>query len=371
MNRLSRYIFWQLFVGVMLVAAGISCVVWLSQSLRFVDMIVNRGLGAGLFVTLTGLMLPNFLTTILPLSLFIVIAFIYHKMIMDRELVVMRSVGLSQFALAKPAIFLAMAMVTVGYFLSMYVVPTSYTKFREMQWDIRYNLSHVMLREGAFNEVTRGITVYVRKRSPDGQLLGIFAHDTRDPKKSYTLMAESGALIRTEEGARVVMSNGNRQDFDPKTKRASFLYFDSYAFDLKTSPATEGNRFREARERTLDELINIGPEVTRGRGKITVELHRRLAQPLSALGFALIPLAVLISGGFTRRGEGGRVIVAAALAVTYQVALLAIISAAAKRLDLVPLIYIITLLPSIIAAVVLFRYRTSGPDQAGIAVNGV
>jgi len=47
MNRLGRYIFLQLFVGMALVAASLTCVVWLSQSLRFVDMIVNRGQTAG------------------------------------------------------------------------------------------------------------------------------------------------------------------------------------------------------------------------------------------------------------------------------------------------------------------------------------
>ena len=100
MDRCTRYVFRQLFVGMVLVTAGLTCVIWLSQSLRFVEMIVNRGVGPGTFVYLTILMLPNFLTIVLPIALFTVVVFVYTKMIMDRELVVMRAAGLDQFSLA-------------------------------------------------------------------------------------------------------------------------------------------------------------------------------------------------------------------------------------------------------------------------------
>lgn len=115
---LTRYVFWQLFVGLTLVAVSLTCVVWLLYSLRFVDMIVNRGLSAGMFVYLSALSMPNFLTQILPISLFAITVFAYHRMIMDRELVVMRAAGLGQFSLARPAIILALLVVGAGYALS-------------------------------------------------------------------------------------------------------------------------------------------------------------------------------------------------------------------------------------------------------------
>ncbi len=64
MTAFDRYVFRQLLAGLILVTAGLTCVIWLSQSLRFVEMIVNRGLTAGTFVYLTGLLLPNFLSII-------------------------------------------------------------------------------------------------------------------------------------------------------------------------------------------------------------------------------------------------------------------------------------------------------------------
>lgn len=324
-------------------------------------MIVNRGLNAGMFVTLTGLMLPNFLTVILPVALFIVITFAYHKMIMDRELVVMRAAGLGQMALSRPTLVLAMLAVVIGYVLSVYLVPASHEKFRDMQWDIRYNFSQVLLREGTFNEVSKGITVYVRKRTSDGQLLGILAHDSRDKKNIYTLMAERGAVVETENGARVVMINGNRQALDPKTKQLSMLYFDRYSFDLEQEKTSSSGRFREPRERALNELVNFDDKRVKNAGKFHMELHRRLAMPWSALGFTMIALASLISGNFTRRNEVKRVIIAVLLAGAYQTALLASMNLAAKELSLIPLIYVVTFAPVVIGAGVLMapaRVRT-------------
>lgn len=355
MNGLSRYMFWQLFVGMALVATALTCVVWLTQSLRFVDLIVNSGLSAGTFVFLTGLMMPNFLTIILPVSLFAITTFAYHRMIMDRELVVMRAAGLGQIALAKPAVLLSLIVVGVGYVLSTYLVPSSYAQFREMKWDARYNFSHVLLREGTFNDVSRGVTVYVRERTDDGQLLGIVAHIEKDAVKNETWMAERGALVENEDGARVVMFNGSRQEIVTATKQLTILYFDQSVLDLDTPADEENVRHREPRERSMDELYNLDTTGLNEEsvGKYKVEIHRRLAFPWSALGFAIIALSVLISGGFTRRGEGRRVVAAVLLAAVYQGTMLAILNAAAKNEALFPAIYAVTAIPVVLGAITL------------------
>ena len=152
MNRMGRYMFRQLIVGMIMVTAGLTCVIWLMQSLRFVEMIVNRGLTVGTFTYMTMLMLPNFLPIVLPIALFTVVVFIYSKMSTDRELIVMRGAGLSQWALAKPAILLGMIVVLLIYALNLFIMPESWRKFREMQWAFRHSFAHVVLQEGAFKD---------------------------------------------------------------------------------------------------------------------------------------------------------------------------------------------------------------------------
>ena len=352
-NRLSTYVFLQVAVGLIMVTIAVSFVVWLSQSLRFVEMIVNRGLSAGSFITLTGLMMPNFLNIILPIAVFIVITFFYHKLIMDREMVIMRAAGMSSLTLSRPALVMALIVVAFGYMLSIFLVPASYKMFREMQWDIRYNFSNILLREGAFNEVAKGITVYVRNRTTDGQLLGILAHDSRVPGNEYTLLAESGSMVKTENGARVIMFKGSRQSFDKVGNRLSLLYFDRYIFDMNRDSQDSVGRFREPRELTIAELINLDRTTVNGEGKFDVEIHRRVIIPWSAMGFAFIALATLMRGNFTRRGETKRVVLAVVLAGIYQSAILTSISIAGKQGLFTPLIYVVTFAPIVIGVIAL------------------
>jgi lipopolysaccharide export system permease protein len=361
MNGFTKYILHQLVVAMILVATGLTCIIWLSQSLRFIEMIVNRGLSGGMFVYLTMLLLPNFLVLVLPIALFTVVVFTYAKLISDRELMVMRAAGLDQFALAKPALILAALVVGAGYLLNLHLVPQSYAKFRALQWDIRYNYTHILLREGAFNTVAEGTTVYVRQRTTDGKLLGILVHDRRDKQHPFTLMAAKGAMVETGEGARVVMFNGNRQAVDPETNKLSILYFDRYVFDLATTRSAAEDRFREPRERGLRELFNIGtvdPELEpKEHGKFIVEGHKRLASPLAALAYTLIGLACLISGGFSRRTQTRQVSLAIAMIVVLQGSALGLESLAAKNLSVVPLLYLHAIAPIVLGYFFMVRLQ--------------
>lgn len=348
MSGLNKYILKQLLVGMILVTAGLTCIIWLTQSLKFVEMIVNRGLTTGVFMYFTMLLLPNFLSIVLPIALFTVIVFTYSKLITDRELVVMRAAGLSQHALAKPGLILTFIVVALGYLINIYLLPSSYRMFKELQWDIRNNYTQILLQEGAFNEASKDIIVYIRKRTPDGQLHGILVHDRRDKAKPYTLIAERGAMLKSEKGSRFVMYNGSRQEVDPETNQFSILYFDRYIFEMAATSNSSAGRFREPRERTIYELFNLDkdPDMEpRNIGKFKVEGHKRLISPVSALGYALVGLGILISSSFSRRTQSKQIILAAIIVVALQGGMLALENAAAKNLSLVPMLYVLGLLP--------------------------
>jgi len=104
MNKISWYIFRQLTVGMILVSFGLAGIIWLSQAVGRLDVIVNKVSTMAAFIYLTLLLIPNFLTIVLPIALFTVVIFIYSKMNADRELVILRAAGVSPFSIAKPAL---------------------------------------------------------------------------------------------------------------------------------------------------------------------------------------------------------------------------------------------------------------------------
>src|SRR5580692_8387415 len=116
-THLDWYIFRQLMLALVAVTVGLTLLIWLVQSLRFVDLVVNHGLSLWTFLKLTGLLIPSFIAVILPITTFVVVQFVYQRLAGDREVTVMRAAGLSPIALARPALALALVSTIVGFWL--------------------------------------------------------------------------------------------------------------------------------------------------------------------------------------------------------------------------------------------------------------
>ena len=363
----TRYIFYQLLIAAFAITTGLTLIVWLIYSLRWIDFIVNRGLPITVFLTFVGLALPSLVGFLLPIAAFCAVLFIYHRLVMDSEMVVLRAAGLSQMQLARPALLFASLGTVVVYSIMMYFLPASYHRFKELQYDIRNDYATVVLQAGTFNTVAEGITIYVRARSPDGELRGILVHDNRDPKKPVTRMAEFGSLVRSEQGPRAVLVNGNSQQIDPDSGRLSLLTFDRYTMDLPQNQGSVQTRWRQPKERFLTDLLNpsADPADRQNYNELVAEGHQRLIAPLYVLVFVMIALAALLSGEFSRRGQKHRLLVAFLCVAAIEGLSLAFQDLASRSLHAVFGMYAVALLPMLGAAFVITRVtRRSGASPA-------
>jgi lipopolysaccharide export system permease protein len=262
----------------------------------------------------------------------------------------------SPLALAQPMIVLGGACAAVCYLFALYLTPLSYQMFRNLQWDVRYSFTNILLREGVFNTISNTTTVYIRERTGRDELRGLLIHDTRDPEKESTIIAERGAVADTPTGPRVLMFDGSRQELNIKTNKLSILYFDRYSFDLGGAAQKPEERFREPRERSTDELLfmarsDVGNPSDFGR--FVVELHQRLIGPLSSLGFGLIAFLFIVYGEYSRRGQTSRIVNAAAVFVILEICQLGFINSIAKNLYLLPAMYVTAILPIAIPIAIL------------------
>ena len=342
MNQISRYLIRQLVGPMVFLALALTGIILLSQSLRLVDMIVNRGLSIATFTELTVLLLPGSLALILPLALFCAVLVVFNRLTNDSELVVMFAAGMSRQALAGPALVVAGGVAAVVMTLNLYATPLALRTFKAEVYEIRSNYASVLIQESEFNNPVTGLTVYVRSRRPDGELEGILVHDSRDPKKPVTMLAERGALVRGEDAPRFVLLNGNRQEVERDTGRLSLLYFERYTIDLADYSKPENNRWIEPSERFLSELFRPGTskDDLRNLDRLMVEGHRRLTTPFYAIALTLIGMVGAISGEFNRRGQGKRILITALLGTLYRLGEIGLASVAASVPMLMGLLYV-------------------------------
>ena len=349
MTRLNRYILRQCFGVMIFVTAALSAAIWLAQSLRLIDLIVNRGLSIDVFLYLAALILPRFLDIVLPIGVFIAVLFTFNRLTAESELVVMRSSGLSHVALAKPVLMLAGIAFLVLMSLSVYFLPASNRAFKDLQFEIRNRFVLSLIQEGTFTTISDKLTIYVRSRDERGEVAGLLINDSRNPQRQVTIVAERGAFVDSPAGSRIVMVNGNRQQFDTETRKLSLLTFESYTLDLDTLHDAPVVRFREPQERFMDELFFPPKDVDGSlRQGFVVEAHQRILIPLSAFSFSLIPLACLLPGELNRRGQLKRVLLAIGLAFLFELADLGVNNIASRSGAAIPLMYVADLLPLVL-----------------------
>jgi lipopolysaccharide export system permease protein len=348
-TRLDIYIFRQVLFALVVATCGLTALIWLTQSLRFVDLVVNRGLSFLVFLHLTSLLIPSFVAVILPITTYVVIQFVYQRMASDRELTVMRAAGLSPWSLARPALTVAILATILGYVLSIWAVPAALSDFKQFQWEIRNRLAAFLLQDGVFTPLSDKLTVYIRTRDQNGTLRGILIDDARDPTAHATILAERGRLVDGPNGPRVVLLDGSRQEIDHQSGRLNILTFSQNELDLADATKDETARPADMSEVPLPALLDPHPLFERDRPKWVAEGHKRLTGPLTTLSYAAVGLLSALGGMFRRHGGMFRPLATVGIMVGLLALGLAFGTLGARDNSLIFLMWLHAIVPGVIA----------------------
>ena len=359
MKKLNLYIIKQILIGFLLVSFSLMSIIWLTQSLRFVDLITNKGISISLFAELTSLLMPRIFTILAPISLFAAILFVYNRMLSDRELVVMKAAGISPWQNAKPAFIFGIIMALFNVYVMNVAIPKAEEAFNELQWRIKNDVSHLMFREGEFTTLQPNLTVFITSHQPDGSVSGILINDERNPKSRSTISAELGRIIHTNKGPRIILVNGNRQEISNTNGSFSSISFDRYSVDFGAK-STRAKKAAGARQKTLSELLsaksnpNLTPKEAR---RWIVEGNKRFTTPFLNIIYALIACTGLIIGNFNRRGQVKIVSISVGAMVIIQALDLAFGNLASKNLWWLTLLYLNIGTPLVICVFLLNFYK--------------
>jgi lipopolysaccharide export system permease protein len=303
MRKLFFYLLRQIFGPFLLFTLLLTLVVWMTQSLRLLDLVINRGQSPLVFTYLTLWMVPSLLVIIVPIAFFGAAIYTLNKLNNDSELVVMWSAGVSRAQLSAPVLTAAATAMTLTYACSLYLMPLGQRLITDKVFDIRADIGTAILREGAFTTPTEGLTVFIREIAPNGVIRGILVHDAHDPARPVTYIAQTGILAQTDEGPRLIMENSTIEQSEQNGSRLTVLKSDRSVLDLDQYTGGQRASERDTSERFLSELFNpqlSGPDQDVRRGIYRAEAHNRLSAPLYCILFALIALAA------TTRGHMGR-----------------------------------------------------------------
>jgi lipopolysaccharide export system permease protein len=357
-TEIDRYLARELARPFLFYVVVLTGLVWLSQSLRVVDTVVNNAQSAPVFLEFTALLLPRAMALVLPLAAFMATLQTVNRLFSESEIVAMLAGGLSAAALARPVLLFGALVMAAMALVTWLGAPLAEQRLRDRVAQVRGDIVSGLLFEGQFLNPASGLTVYVRQTgAADGGMRGVMVHDRRDPAAELTYSAREAILRRTEEGPRLVMADGAAQRRDMASGAVTLLRFDSLVFDLSQFMQEETDRERKPSERFLTELLWADPaEVGGALGRFRAEGHEQLSGPLYALTLPLVALATIVGAGFTRRGYLARVGLALALGAALRVSGLAAKAIVVTAPAAWPLLYI----PPLLGAAAAMAYLSRG-----------
>ena len=306
MGSIGRYIFRTTFGAFLVVLVSLTAVIWVTQALRDFDLMTNQGQTILVFVGITGLIIPLLILVIAPIALLIAAAHVLNKMSTDSEIIVMNASGMSPWILFRAFLSVGIVVSVIVMVISAYFAPKGLRMLRDWLTEVRANVVSNIVQPGRFTAIERDVTIYIRERRSDGQLLGIFLDDRRNPAERITVLAEVGELLDSDNGTFLVLQAGFVQRHEFKERDPAMVKFERYAFDLSQFAGGPQAVKYSIRERYLWQLMFPNPtdqNYIEQPGQFRAELHDRLVAPLYPLAFIVIAFAYLGAPRTTRQSR--------------------------------------------------------------------
>ena len=211
MASIDKYIIKKLFVSLLIVCIAMLSLAWLTQVLRMLDEAIIRGASIPIFLGLTISVMPNILSQILPLAVFLSSVFVLNTMGKDNESIVILSSGISNFRTLKPFILFAVMISILLVVISLYLAPAGMRYSKLKMHELKNDISSTIVRDGLFSMPAKGLTVYAKSKEKDNSITGVLVHDNRDPKNSITYTAKKGLFLSDKNESKLILINGTIQ----------------------------------------------------------------------------------------------------------------------------------------------------------------
>lgn len=282
----------------LVIAFFLTIVLWVTQSFRIFDLIINNGVAIKDFLKLSIYILPLLIYNILPFTILLAAVLEVRKMIKEKELLILQSNRYSDFQIAKPFMISSVLMTVITLLFSSYLMPNGYKEFKRLQFSLQQNYASFLLEKGIFSSKINGLTFYIADRTKDDIMHGILMNDSRIPNKEITITAKFGRLSINDNNIALVLQNGSRQEYDRLTKKLTLITFNKYLFNLELSSLLKQTYTDGPNEKYIDQVIEIALKEKDKR--YIVNLHNRILWPLFCIILGNLPIALSVRNFYHR-----------------------------------------------------------------------
>lgn len=367
--QFDRYIFKQMLRTSFAVTLTLVGIMWLFQTIRILELVINRGAPMTDFLLMSVTVIPLWLTIAIPISVFVAVMWVFHRALVDRELLVAQASGRSAIQLARAPIALGVIVTTFLVINSVFLLPLSFGVYKEVQFKLRNTIPTVMLQDNVFIDVVDGMTMLIGKKYKDGHAENVFIHDEKIDGVIVTMTAKAGRFIEKDNKPAVILNDGQRFELEQDKQAGATLIFDTHTVSITPRDRKQSTRMPiEMNEDRISNLLNpdASPQPVYVNQRVA-EGHYRIASPFLAFALVIVASAGVLHGQIRRSTWSRRTFVTIALGIICISAIVSARSLATTTPLLIPLIYLSMLFP-MVSLLTLLGLQSIAQPAARLAV---
>lgn len=311
MTLMQRHMLLRLLSYGGMVTLVFTMVVMLVTTSRLFQLMAQGAMPFGRFSLALTMLLPMELYLEVPLTVTIAVIFAYHEWIRHNEILSLRNAGLTDRALAMPALMMAGVAMLFTALMSLYLLPISFRVFEDIRYNAGYyNLTTNVLYEGYLQTIAPNLSLSFQKRLTSDAISGVTILDGRKADLFTYIFAERGRFVTQDtkpEPERVILlEHGSYIVRHEPNEKVTPINFDDLVVPLQsTGDAVKARQWRGFFEERIDTLLDPPPEVRMNRvdyGQWIAEGHKRILMPILCVSYVLFALGVLLRFHYRRAG---------------------------------------------------------------------
>ena len=213
---------------------SIGSIVWIIQSVGFLDFVTEDGHGLKIYMAYTLLNFPKIIHRILPFIFFISLFYQLIQYEKKNELLIYWVYGVKKIEIINSVIVYSFLLCLFQVFLGSYVSPKGQNEARSFIRNSNMDFFPSIVREGKFVDAIDGLTVFIEKKNNFGIYENIFLKDdlgkSTKGTKSQIIYAKEAELINDKDNRYFKLYNG--QLIKTEGNQSNFINFDTINFSL-------------------------------------------------------------------------------------------------------------------------------------------
>jgi len=306
---LNRYVFRETISTWAAVTLVLLLVLLTEQFARVLGDAAGAKLPKDAIVAVMGLGSVQYLTILMPVSIFLSIMLALARFYRDSEMAAIMAGGIGPASLYRPLSIIAVVLALGATWLSVDIAPAARRAIQEVAWEARKNIGLNMLEAGRFVPLGKeSAVVYAETVNESGRLEKVFVQIRDKEEVQVIVAAEAVQRNDVDTGSKVLtFLDGTRYQGEPGQGEFLIIKFAEHGIPYKAPEARE-LKF-EPESMTLGELGEQDPDLA------SAEIQWRLSVPLTLL--VLTVLAVPLSKSRPRQGRYSNIAIGILVYIIY------------------------------------------------------